>query len=235
MFKRDNNAGLYLTIAVHLLVLIVLLLMKIGFTLREEVSFILDFTRQEEVEQKAKELQFKEDISKELDDILAGRTAVRNVVVDASEKGNRLKDDRFKNPSQVYEEAKALQEKLNASKKEAEANQGVDEPVSGNNTKETKTETYRGPSVISYSLDGRKSISLPIPVYKCIGGGDVSVVIYVNRKGYVTGASVIENASSSDPCLREYAIRAARSSRFTASSTAPDKQAGEIVYRFIAQ
>lgn len=236
MFKRENNAGLYLTIAVHLLVLIVLLLMKIGFTLREEVSFILDFTKQEEVEQKAKDIQFKEDISKELDDILAGRTPVRNVVVDASERGTRLKDDRFKNPSQVYEEAKTLQEKLNASKKEAEANQGVDEPVSNvNSIKETKTETYRGPSVISYSLDGRKSVSLPIPVYKCIGGGDVYVVIYVNRKGYVTGASVIESASSSDPCLREYAIRAARSSRFTASSTSPDKQAGEIVYRFIAQ
>lgn len=235
MFKRENNAGLYLTIAIHLMVIIVLLLTKIGFTLREEVSFILDFTKQEAVEKQVKEVQMKEEVSKELDDILAGRTPVRNAIVDASERNSRLKDDRFKNPNQVYEEAKALQEKLNASKKEAEANQGVDEPVNTNNTKETKKEIYKGPSVISYSLDGRKAISLPIPVYKCIGGGDVSVQISVNRKGYVISASVIENASSYDPCLREFAIRAARSSRFTASASSSDKQAGEIVYRFIAQ
>ncbi|NTU94429.1 MAG: hypothetical protein HGA52_00115, partial [Bacteroidales bacterium] len=121
MFKRENNAGLYLTIAVHLAVLIIFLLTKIGFTLREEVSFVLDFTKQEETEQLAKEAQLKEDVSKELDDIIAGRkTPVRNAVVDASQKGSRLKDDRFKNPNQVYEEAKALQEKLNASKREAE-------------------------------------------------------------------------------------------------------------------
>jgi len=236
MFKRENNAGLYLTIAVHLIVLIIFLLTKIGFTLREEVSFVLDFTKQEETEQLEKEAQLKEDVSKELDDIIAGRkTLVRNAVVDASQKGSRLKDDRFKNPNQVYEEAKALQEKLNASKREAEANQGTDEPVSTTKVSEVKKETYKGPSVISYSLDGRKATSLPIPVYKCIGGGDVSVAIYVNRKGYVIGASVINNASSSDACLREFAVRAAKSSRFTASASSPEKQVGEIVYRFIAQ
>ena len=89
MFKRENNAGLYLTIAVHLAVLIIFLLTKIGFTLREEVSFVLDFTKQEETEQLAKEAQLKEEVSKELDDIIAGRkTPVRNAVVDASQKGS---------------------------------------------------------------------------------------------------------------------------------------------------
>ena len=236
MFKRENNAGLYLTIAIHLIVLIIFLLTKIGFTLREEVSFVLDFTKQEESEQLAKEAQLKVDVSKELDDIIDGRKSmVRNAVVDASQKGSHLKDDRFKNPNQVYDEAKTLQDKLNASKKEAESNQGVDEPVNTTKTNEVKKESYKGPSVISYSLENRKATSLPIPVYKCIGGGDVSVAIYVNRKGYVIGASVIENASSGDHCLREFAIRAAKSSRFTASTTAPEKQLGEIVYRFIAQ
>ncbi|MDD2281062.1 MAG: hypothetical protein PHT23_05410, partial [Bacteroidales bacterium] len=164
MFKRENNAGLYLTIAVHLAVLIIFLLTKIGFTLREEVSFVLDFTKQEETEQLAKEAQLKEDVSKELDDIIAGRkTPVRNAVVDASQKGSRLKDDRFKNPNQVYEEAKALQEKLNASKREAEANQGTDEPATTTKVNEVKKETYKGPSVISYSLENRKATSLPIP------------------------------------------------------------------------
>ena len=78
-------------------------------------------------------------------------------------------------------------------------------------------------------------MSLPIPVYKCIGGGDVYVSIMVNRKGYVVSASVMGDISANDSCIREYAVKAAKASRFTSSATAPEKQQGEIVYRFIAQ
>jgi len=234
MFKRENNVGLYLTVAIHLLVIIVLLITRIGFVLREENSFVLDFTKQEEIEKSEQKAQLKEEVSSELDNIIAGRANIRNVAVDASQKGKQLKDDRFKNPRQVYDEAKRLQDRLDASKKEAEAYQGSDE-VAEPVKEQKKSETYRGPSVISYSLDGRKSMSLPIPVYKCVGGGDVSVAIIVNRKGYVIGASIITNVSSSDICLQEFAIKAAKSSRFTASVNAPERQTGEIAYRFIAQ
>lgn len=237
MFKKDNNAGLYMTIAVHLVLLIVLLSSRIGYLIQEESSFVLDFTKEEEIERQKKEEAIKEEVSKELDDILAGRTPVRNVVVDAGPKGRNLRDDRFKNPNQVYDEARELQKRLDAARQEAAKQQGADDVTSTTDqTKsETKIETYKGPSVVSYSLEGRKSISMPIPVYKCIAGGDVSVAIIVNRNGYVIGATVIEIASAKDPCIREYAIRAATSSRFTRSSTAPEKQAGKIVYRFIAQ
>ncbi len=234
MFNKENKVGLYLTVVVHLLVIIILLATKIDFVLSEEDSFVLDFTQQEAAEKLEQEEQLKEEVSNELDDILSGRTNIRNVVVDASQRGKALKDDRFKNPNQIYEEAKKLQNKLNASKKEAETYQGSDnvaEPVK----EQKKSETYKGPSVISYSLDGRKAMSLPIPVYKCIGGGDVSVAIIVNRKGYVVAASVISKVSSSDVCLQDYAVKAARSSRFTASANAPERQVGEIIYRFIAQ
>ncbi len=48
------------------------------------------------------------------------------MIVDAgAKKGSELRDDRFKNPSQVYQEAMELQKKLEASKKEAEAYQAV--------------------------------------------------------------------------------------------------------------
>ncbi|MDX9782009.1 MAG: hypothetical protein RBT35_03390 [Bacteroidales bacterium] len=236
MFKKDNNAGLYMTIAVHLVLLIVLLSSRIGYMIQEESSFILDFTKEEELERLRKEEVIKEEVSKELDDILAGRTPVRNVIVDAS-KGNNLKDDRFKNPNEVYDEARKLQEKLDAARREAIKQQGADDEAApaNNSSKEIKTEAYKGPSVISYSLEGRKSVSMPIPVYKCVAGGDVSVAIAVNRSGYVISAQVIENSSAKDPCIREYAVRAASTSRFTRSSSAPEKQMGEIVYRFIAQ
>ncbi len=47
MFKRDNNAGIYLTVAFHLLLLIIFLGTRIDFMLREETSFILDFSKEE--------------------------------------------------------------------------------------------------------------------------------------------------------------------------------------------
>lgn len=236
MFKRENNAGLYLTIAVHLLVLIILLGARIHSIISEDTSFEIDFSKQEEAELLEKQLRLKEDINKELDAELYNNNAVRNVVVDASsKKGQDLKDDRFKNPNQVYDEAKKLQDKLDASRREAEAYQGIDEVKTGDNKTITKTESYKGPSVVSYNVAGRKALSLPIPAYKCVGGGDVSVAIIVNKKGYVIAAEVIYGSSSNDQCLQEFAIRAAKSSRFTASASAPDKQPGNILYRFIAQ
>ncbi len=91
---------------------------------------------------------------------------------------------------------------------------------------------YNGPSVLSYTLDGRKASHLPIPAYRCYGDGDVTVIITVNPQGQVTNAQIMDDISSPDDCLRKYAIRAARLSRFSASSTAPAKQTGEITYRF---
>jgi len=239
MLKLENKAGLYLTIAVHLLAIIILLATRIGALLSEETSFVLDFSKQEQIEKQQEEERFKEEVSKELDDMIAGRRPdkIRNVVVDAgAAKGNELKDDRFRNPRQVYDEAKELQRKLDASRKEAEAYQGSDDvPVQSKSSEEKKSDSYKGPSVLSYSLDGRKAMSLPIPVYKCVGGGDVYVSITVNRKGYVVSASVMGDISANDSCIREYAVKAAKASRFTSSATAPEKQQGEIVYRFIAQ
>lgn len=208
-------------------------------TVSQETSFVLDFTKQEELEREREIQAFKESVSAELDELIAQsrQSAPRNVAVDASRSGERLRDDRSANPSEVYDEARRLQEKLDASRREAqEAMDSEDNVAIGQKNEETKSkETYVGPSVLSYRLEGRKGQSLPIPAYKCIGGGDVTVAIIVNRKGYVVNVKVVENVSSPDICLQDYAMRAAKRSRFTASSTAPERQAGEIVYRFIAQ
>lgn len=238
--SKAKKIGFYSTVIFHLLLLISFLITTIGGIISEETSFVLDFSKQELEEQLAKELQIKEDVSKELDAMLSGKsvpsTNYRNVVVNRSSKA--LKDDRFKDPSKVYDEAKALQDKLDAARDAALREQGSDEDVAisdNSKDKSSKTEAYKGPSVVSFSLDNRKAISLPVPVYKCYGGGDVSVRIIVNNNGYVVGAQVIESASAADECIREYAVRAARRSRFSASATAENRQVGEIVYRFIAQ
>ena len=94
---------------------------------------------------------------------------------------------------------------------------------------------YTGPSVLSYKLDGRKASYLPVPAYKGYSGGDVTVTIVVNPQGKVIEAEVVEEVSSTNRLLRKFALEAALKSRFSQSSTAPARQTGEIVYRFIAQ
>ncbi len=235
--SKEKKTGFYTTVIFHLVVLIIFLLTAIHGVVSEETSFVLDFSKLEELEQIAKQEELKAQASKELDDLLSGKVSpsqYRNVAVDRNQ---TLKDDRFKNPNQVYDEARELQKKLDASRAAALREQGNDDDVAttGNNLPDSDAPQYKGPSVISYSLDGRKAISLPVPAYKCQGGGDVSVRITVNKKGYVTAATVITNVSSSDECIIKMAVDAAKRSRFRASSTAPDKQIGEIVYRFIAQ
>lgn len=234
--SKEKKVGFYSTIIFHLVVLIIFLLTAIHGIVSEETSFVLDFSKLEEIEKIEKLEELKQQASKELDDLLSGRASnsYRNVAVDRS--NQPLRDDRFKNPNQVYDEARELQRKLDASRAAALREQGSDDVAANNeNLPKENAQQYKGPSVISYTLDGRKAISLPVPAYKCQGGGDVSVQITVNRKGYVVAAQVIESVSSSDECIVRSAIAAAKRSRFRASTTAPEKQVGEIVYRFIAQ
>ena len=69
--NSEDKAGLYITIIFHLVVIIVLLAYQIDSTLKREESFVLDFSKQEEIEQRQKEEAFKEDISKRLDELIA--------------------------------------------------------------------------------------------------------------------------------------------------------------------
>ena len=238
-----DKAGLYLTVICHLVLLIILLSWSIHAQLRKDTSFLIDFSAQEEEERLAEQIRMQESVKEELDaeiDALLNTSrnqnarSVRNVAVDASEP---LRDDRHDNPEDIYRDARELQERLDRTRREIEeASDDEDNiAVSDGKSDKAKKETYTGPSVISYTLDGRKAMNLPVPAYKCMGGGDVSVSIIVNRKGYVVGTKIIESVSSPDQCLRDYALRAAGRSRFTASQDAPERQAGEIVYRFISQ
>ena len=238
--NNDDKAGLYITVSVHLVVIIILLATQIGYTIRKENSFVLDFSRLEERERLAEQLKLTEDSQKKLEELLAAAgnvqyqaEPIRNVTVNAG-----LKDDRGTNADELYKEAERLANELKDGQKNT-----LDDPddfadISSNkqqNKEETKKEVYTGPSVLSWTLDSRKASRLPIPAYRCMGGGTVTVIITVDNQGNVVAVKVQDEVSSTDRCLRDFATRAARMSKFSASSTAPAKQMGNIVYSFIAQ
>ncbi len=233
--RKENRIGLYSTIIFHLVVLIILLVYSIGASVKKESSFILDFTQQEKqelIKQQQELKEFKDRVSKELDAMIAAAPTptVRNAVVDANAIKARAEREAL---GRSVEEALAANRRA-ALEAEEDDVATEDNPDAGGG-EEGEVHEYSGPSVLSYDLEGRKAVKLPIPAYKGYGGGDVAVAIYVNQAGRVIKAQVIESASSKDKSLWSWAVKAAERSRFNRSDSAPDPQKGSIVYRFIAQ
>lgn len=232
--KSDEKAGLYITIIFHLVVLIVLLACQISSALKRDNTFVIDFSKQENVEKERAERNLKEEVSKRLDRMLAESAGapVRNVIVDRG----TLKDDRNTDAEELYKEAEKLAQDLKNGPKIDEPDEDYAAVSKPSQQKvEPKKSSYKGPSVVSYELEGRKASKLSIPAYRCLGAGHVTVVITVDPSGKVLNAKIQDEVSSEDKCLRDFAVRAARLSRFSASGTAPARQVGNIVYLFVAQ
>jgi hypothetical protein len=232
----DQKAGLYITAIVHLAVIIVLLLCQIGYSVQRENSFVLDFTKQEEKEAEQKQEELHRSAQAQLENLIAAARSqpVRNVTVNRSQ----LKDDRNTDADQLYRDAERLAQDLRDGqhRQMEDPEDFVQDPVAKPDPKpERKQQAYSGPSVLSWYLDGRKATHLPIPAYRCVGAGEVTVIITVNNQGTVVDAKIDDGASSRDGCLRNFATRAARLSKFNASTTAPARQMGTITYLFIAQ
>ncbi len=226
IIKRDKNVGLYVTVGVHLIALIILLSLSIHTAIKTESTFIFDFSKEEELAALEEEARLKEEVSKEIDALLAEANIgaplpdIRNAAVDRSQ--NRSETNQLEEPSSD----------IASDSHETIDEYSYAEPIE--EKPEEEKETYSGPSVVSYDLGGRKAIYLPVPAYRCQGGGDVRVNILVTQKGYVKSASINETGSSTDRCLRKYALRAAKKSRFKLSNDS-ENTVGEIIYKFIAQ
>lgn len=230
----DQQAGLYITVSIHLAVIIVLLAARIGYEMQRENSFVLDFSAQEEVERLQQRIRMQERVEAQLEQMISDQgVPVRNVTVDRS----ALQDDRGTNAEELYKEAERLAKELQEGQHEPDDTPDSFAAVQEERKEKKKEEAkpYSGPSVLSWSLDGRRASRLPIPAYRCYGAGEITVIITVNNRGDVVNAKVDDSTSSTDGCLRTFAVRAARLSKFSASPEAPARQMGTITYAFIAQ
>jgi outer membrane biosynthesis protein TonB len=84
-----------------------------------------------------------------------------------------------------------------------------------------------------YSLGNRKATLKPAPKYTCNETGKVVVEVSVDRNGKTIDAIAgIKGTTNTAKCLLDQARIAAMNTRWDASSDAPEKQVGKIVYNF---
>ncbi len=231
--KKSRSAGLVVTLVFHIILLAILLFFSLKSLKKGELSVYTDadseIAREIEQEQQRQLEEIKDLAQNQLREEFLSSASYKSIAVNMNgqEQSPAEESGRTSNsePSVEPETSPSnISEGIEVSS--AEETQSAEKEGAGE---------YRGPSVLSWTLDGRRALYLPIPAYKCAGEGIVYVQIVVGKNGYVKKATVISAPSASDECLRSCALDAARVSRFSRSDIASDNQLGEIVYKFIAQ
>ncbi|MDR1584228.1 MAG: energy transducer TonB [Prevotellaceae bacterium] len=239
---KDNQIAIYITVIFHLLVFLALALNEIRTRTIQSKSIELILQNfEKEPEPKIDPKEEKKKIEEELDkmlrempnpDVRAPNLAT-NMAARGNESGRGQGGTSFfsnRNSSSMREE-KEKKKKVQEEKKDT----GLDDISPDELTQNIeKSQAYKGPSIISYYLENRSAIYLPVPSYKCFKGGDVTVFIEVNAQGYVIDAKIDKRNSRNDECLHKAAIDAAERARFSTSQKTGN-QKGNIVYRFMAQ
>jgi len=243
-FIREHATGILGTLAFHLFILILFLLVRIReYREIRDLSIIIDFTEEQlvtepdplEEEQMREEEYYAQLLEQQLNasnravnqsDEIEDEISTQNFVEEIQEELNNSRSEEW------LEQQRAIEEKLN-----------MEDVVPVEKTKEDEEigeEKYSGPTNILYEFTdppfNRSSVDLPVPVYKCRGNGIVEVKIAVNPLGNVTSAKAEVIEASHDPsCLAEVAEKYASLSIFSGDRSAPLFHKGKITYHFIAQ
>lgn len=239
----DHKYGVMGTIAFHLFIAIILLFSQIRtINSHNESEIILNLDKEIVIEKKIipleKEIKKKElsNAEKEVNKLLKS-IAVNEEIKSKNTKTKKLDVDKY---------IKDLQKNLDA-KNSNIYKKKKDKSFKKDSLKYTKEEAqrkldsiqtifYSGPSSVSYKLKDRFKVFLPIPIFKCEKSGLVVVEIYVNRIGRVVRTRILENESkTSDDCLWNTAIDAAKRSRFNANPYSDNPQKGTITFNFVRQ
>jgi len=239
---NDNMTGILGTLAFHMFVIVVFLILKISSTrsLMESIIMVeFDETEQSIEEMIEREIPLDMEFEQYVADYL--ENASRNIPVNVAENLNEelstekyveeLLDDMDENRDEDWLKSEERLREL----EQMEA--GDDMIVEGEGEEDQNgPEIYRGPTNIYYSLENRYQVRLPVPVYKCEGSDIVEVKIIVDQDGKVLQAQVEEMGDSfNEICLAEAAQQAALRTRFNADNDSPVRQQGSITYHFQPQ
>ncbi len=243
-FYEDHKIGILGTLIFHMLLLMIFLIFRIhDYRVTQNLDVYIDFSQLEEKtpEQIAAEEKQKEEeqyYRKLLERQLNESNRAVNVSKDI--------DKKIDTKDYVKEVEKELEASRNADylKEQEKIRKIMDQhevvPVNTPEKEEKKGNEYHGPTNITYRFTepplDRKTIDLPVPVYKCMGNGIVEVRVTVDQMGNVTSARASVITASTDPdCLSEVAEKYARRTEFTGDISAPASQQAVITYQFVAQ
>ena len=239
IYKR-NIYGVIGTLLFHILLFSAFLLADVnmkGDVIEEEL--IIDFPELPPEPEKPVEEQTKQQEDVPNDASQPNAESVRQVTNRAS---NRLATkDRFFDDDYQKEIEAAKNLVSNVNKQLSQKVIDIDdikmpvESTDGMDPDSIKNVVYTGESNITYYLENRYHVSLPIPVYLAQGGGKVIVDIVVNRQGKVIEAEAEKNSAIRDKNIYTYAEVAASNTIFNADPSAPEEQKGTIHYIFVSQ
>lgn len=236
MIKEDTRAGIYITVIIHLAVIIVLLTGALRVaTARNDYLYIelpeaRELTPEEleelkELEQEKKELEaalMKEQIRQE---VLSGKVP-RNMTVDRG----RVKDDRNTDVDELEKDRKRVEDAMRDNLDNELQPYQYTPSERKEEKKNERQSSYSGPGMIEFNIPGWTDNYLYPPGYTKYSGGVVTVSVKLNGAGRVISASV---SSSSNSSLNEAAVSAAKRSSFTGGPSSGGE--GTITYTFIAQ
>lgn len=236
---NHHKVGILSTIVVHLFLIAVFLILKIE-TRKEYYGSTIEMEFEEPKEEDIVQPKVEPTLPPDALKPQYEAEAIRNYAVDASQTDLNagLSDEKNIDADELYREANQVYERMQQNRQFYEqAQKDIESNIPNTPEKsvpKSKEGQYKGPTVVSYYLLGRKALHLPVPSYKCELGGQVVVNIEVKPDGRVVDASIDKANSVTDDCINQAALQAAMASIFTAiSGTA--RQRGSITYLFVPQ
>jgi TonB family protein len=233
----DHRAGIFAVVIAALLMAIVFVASRITLSQPDITDGILvDLRTLEELQAEKERLEREVKLRQSEADFSHIRNAISN-------SGAELRDDRSTDMQNLQDRLDAANDRMNANSNawdrgmqeiEGMKNRGKDNGKSNNPAGDSRA---KGRVLVSFELlsPTRYSDRLEIPGYRCEGGGEVVIDLVVDRAGTLLSAAVNRSLSDNDACMHSTALDAARRSRFTPDSSAPDRQSGTITYTFIPQ
>ena len=239
---RDNINAIIVTLAVHVVVMVLLLFAQLKNNLDLPPNALFVDLVSEEIKPTEPEKE-KMDLGNQSLALNGAHSGSNNSnrAVNLGDQANRGSTDPFFDKSYAKEVAAANQLSSDVRRNLAQKIPEIGDipmPVSrteGMTREEVKRTNFKGKSNIHYLVGNRYHLQLPIPVYLAQGGGEVVVDILVNRSGEVLSANPRSNANINDPTILAYAKQAAEKTLFNTDNAAPDKEHGTITYLFVAQ
>jgi len=233
-FLNENLNAILGTVIIHLALIMVFLIIKIGQVKENnEQQMLIELV--EEV-QTLQEIIRQQEPSGQIEIPSLTMQSIHNIAVNVGEK---LKEEisTEKYEQQVMEElgiSTLTPDNASLLAENEEFIQVIEKKPE--KPKEIKNIIYKSNATIQYDLAKRwHVVDIYVPTYKCQDGGTVRLYFTVDPAGTIIASSFDESQSTQDVCLRTEAHASLLKARFNAEPSAPPRQQGTITYVFFPQ